>query len=292
MPKHPYSAIKDSGGIRVLHLDRANEDNEPIVRRFQTIPLRHVDPKSVHDELVDNDKLYVALSYCWGPTFSDGSHLTHTIVCDLCVLKVTANSHAALRQIRQKLDSLNLCLDSRGAVSGEGDAREMQSHMNETFPKTRPPLRVDAVCINQGDLSERSQQVAQMAYIYARAQCVVIWLGENSRSAGGNIETGHIVRFLQRPKDFSADWKIALWQYKQLWEKNTCNLRPTSNPIWNYEQARLRTIAGVTRSITDNEWKTITQLVQLPWFKRRWTIQEVLSSRATRVLYGKLSRLM
>ena len=37
---------------------------------------------------------------------------------------------------------------------------------------------IDAICINQTDLSERGIQVALMKEIYSKAQCVRVWLGE------------------------------------------------------------------------------------------------------------------
>jgi hypothetical protein len=39
------------------------------------------------------------------------------------------------------------------------------------------PLWVDAICINQVNLSERNAQVAMMSFIYTRAEKVVAWLG-------------------------------------------------------------------------------------------------------------------
>lgn len=36
---------------------------------------------------------------------------------------------------------------------------------------------VDAICINQDDLEERNRQVSLMAFIYSRAQAVLVWLG-------------------------------------------------------------------------------------------------------------------
>ncbi|KAG4444118.1 hypothetical protein IFR05_000347 [Cadophora sp. M221] len=38
-------------------------------------------------------------------------------------------------------------------------------------------LWIDAICINQSDLEERNRQVELMAYIYARAKRVLVWLG-------------------------------------------------------------------------------------------------------------------
>jgi hypothetical protein len=42
---------------------------------------------------------------------------------------------------------------------------------------------VDAVCINQDDNSERSHQVQLMAQIYARATCVLVYIGETSNAS-------------------------------------------------------------------------------------------------------------
>ena len=39
-------------------------------------------------------------------------------------------------------------------------------------------LWVDAICINQNDLEERSSQVALMGTIYSRAMDTIVWLGK------------------------------------------------------------------------------------------------------------------
>lgn len=36
---------------------------------------------------------------------------------------------------------------------------------------------IDAICVNQDDLEERNRQVSLMAFIYSRAQTVLVWLG-------------------------------------------------------------------------------------------------------------------
>ncbi|KAF5538624.1 HETEROKARYON incompatibility [Fusarium phyllophilum] len=42
---------------------------------------------------------------------------------------------------------------------------------------------IDAICINQGDILEKGQQVQSMAEIYAKASCVVVWLGSASTTS-------------------------------------------------------------------------------------------------------------
>jgi hypothetical protein len=39
-------------------------------------------------------------------------------------------------------------------------------------------LWIDALCINQADLKERSKQVKRMDHIFRKAETVIIWLGE------------------------------------------------------------------------------------------------------------------
>ncbi|MCJ1288156.1 hypothetical protein MMC26_007511 [Xylographa opegraphella] len=45
-------------------------------------------------------------------------------------------------------------------------------------------LWVDAICINQDDLVEKSDQVARMADIYSHAELVITWLGPESEDSG------------------------------------------------------------------------------------------------------------
>jgi hypothetical protein len=41
-------------------------------------------------------------------------------------------------------------------------------------------LWIDAICVNQEDLEERSSQVRRMAWIYSKAKRVIVWLGPAS----------------------------------------------------------------------------------------------------------------
>lgn len=42
---------------------------------------------------------------------------------------------------------------------------------------------IDAICINQADITERGHQVAQMGKIYESATAVTAWLGEASENS-------------------------------------------------------------------------------------------------------------
>jgi hypothetical protein len=91
---------------------------------------------------------YTALSYCWG----DASKTTKIRIENWGNVEVTTNLEEALKSVRP----LNI-------IGPGGSSR----------PKL---LWVDALCINQQDSLERSQQVRQMRQIYSRAKEVISWV--------------------------------------------------------------------------------------------------------------------
>jgi hypothetical protein len=99
-----------------------------------------------------NPPVYEALSYTWG-------NLTdkHTILLDDQQYQVTSNLYQALRRLRDVDRELS------------GNARL---------------LWVDAICINQEDVSERNHEVRRMRQIYSSARQVIIWLGEGTAMSG------------------------------------------------------------------------------------------------------------
>ena len=99
-----------------------------------------------------NPPQYLALSYCWGE--SPGRR---HISLNGTTFGVTRNLHRALRQLR-----------SHGY----------------------PAVWVDALCIDQSDLEERSLQVNRMRAIYRKAAGVAIWLGREGNGSD------HVMRAL------------------------------------------------------------------------------------------------
>ncbi|RSL86871.1 hypothetical protein CEP52_015684 [Fusarium oligoseptatum] len=60
-----------------------------------------------------------------------------------------------------------------------------QAMRNANTPRT---IWVDAICINQDDISERNNQVQQMNDIYSKAEVVNVWLGESTQSSDIGID--------------------------------------------------------------------------------------------------------
>jgi hypothetical protein len=83
---------------------------------------------------------YEALSYTWGE-----DQFARHIICDNFPIAITQNLFEALHQFRKQ--------------------------------DTDRSLWIDALCINQPDNEEKEYQIPLIKRIYARATCVLIWLG-------------------------------------------------------------------------------------------------------------------
>ncbi|RKK26885.1 hypothetical protein BFJ67_g16416 [Fusarium oxysporum f. sp. cepae] len=94
---------------------------------------------------------YSALSYVWGSEYKPQS-----ISMDGCDLPVGENLYMALSHLRDR-----------------------------SIERT---IWIDAICINQRDPKEKGQQVQSMAKIYAKASCVLVWLGGATPDSGQALE--------------------------------------------------------------------------------------------------------
>jgi hypothetical protein len=100
---------------------------------------------------------FVALSYAWGDPAKQKE-----IVVDGKRLQVQANLEAALRVLQFKNPI-----------------------------KTGYRIWIDALCINEGDREEKSQEVGRMRLIYELAADVVIWLGPEAEDSNSAMNLMH-----------------------------------------------------------------------------------------------------
>ncbi|KAK6814106.1 hypothetical protein RU639_010147 [Aspergillus parasiticus] len=116
--------------------------------------------------------LYEALSYVWA---NDEDNVTKSRRIELNdhIFYVTPNLHAALVNLRNH-------------------------HLDRV-------LWVDAICINQEDITEKSKQISLMRKIYAQADRVIIWLGETFED--GDIALEYILSLAENKvrRDKSVD---------------------------------------------------------------------------------------
>uniref|UniRef100_A0A8H7NC92 Heterokaryon incompatibility domain-containing protein n=1 Tax=Bionectria ochroleuca TaxID=29856 RepID=A0A8H7NC92_BIOOC len=121
---------------------------------------------------------------------------------------------------------------------------------------------IDALCINQSDIDEKSQQIMMMSRIYKRATCVFIWLG------GEDYETGRVVQHLAN---------LA----------NLANLDEGRMPLLNefILDVDMYKELGIP-PISVDDWVEIYKFCNRAWFSRAWIVQEVGLAKQTVVICG------
>jgi len=154
---------------------------------------------------LDEKPEYAALSYIWGD-----STLSHNVTCNERRLEVIPNLHSASRTFRQ------------------------------TGWQT---LRADAICIDQSDNMDRSQQTALMRRIYTQALQIFVCLGEAAENHVLAIELGGKMALLGPTAPRSTN--ISPREYAQF------GLYPEDHPAW----------------------KTRGDVFARPWFFRIWVIR-------------------
>lgn len=127
-------------------------------------------------------------------------------------------------------------------------------------------LWIDAICVNQQDLSERSKQVARMADIYSLAKEVLVWLGPEADNSTSAMETlrnmGNLVEI-----DFSSN-----------------TLSPSSNARYSDEFAL--SDPAQTLICTAKQFMPIHLLFGRPWFERLWIQQEIRLATSALIVCG------
>lgn len=162
---------------------------------------------SLCQEELDSDTSFLALSYVWG-----SPDVTETVICNGQTLKITENLHAALWQMRE-------------------DGRQGY-------------IWADAICINQADTIEKTEQVRMMGDIYKRAEMVLVWLGKEEH----NDHHGYSLMV------------------------DLCD--KIQEPLLGYA-AHLPNLASLALYLIPPEaWHGMINLLRRPWFWRAWVLQE------------------
>ncbi|KAI0446985.1 heterokaryon incompatibility protein-domain-containing protein [Xylaria telfairii] len=132
-------------------------------------------------------------------------------------------------------------------------------------------LWIDAISINQADHNERGHQIRRMQVIYSGADRVLFYLGETTT----NIST-----FM----DSLAVFQSHASGYR--WEPDDSRWRA----IWETTQFELQIRYGNDVSIIQKQG--LQELLERPWFRRVWILQEVANARKASLYCGRVSILV
>ncbi|KAI1881850.1 hypothetical protein JX265_000676 [Neoarthrinium moseri] len=125
-------------------------------------------------------------------------------------------------------------------------------------PRLTRDIWVDSICINQDDDTERSAQVSLIPRIYAEAESVVVYLGEESPESGAALE----ILVLQDRASIFSDLEASRLKH-------------------DLEQ---RTAAEHTK-------QQLEDIFGRPYFKRLWVVQELIQAKSAVICCGTQSAL-
>lgn len=188
------------------------------------------------DHLSEQDEppKYSALSYVWGDKEN-----TRQIILDGHPFEVTRNLHAALLYLRDT----------------------MQTRF----------FWIDAICINQTDEEERSEQVKMMKRIYGMAEVTVVWLAEREGLEGGSARMKAALEVLVEEvgqtgyfENMATDSDVA------------CKIRMRFLERFDELVAADHTLLLSLEFVFANEY-----------WSRVWTAQEFVSARKVLIQYGQ-----
>ncbi|KAH7146846.1 heterokaryon incompatibility protein-domain-containing protein [Dactylonectria estremocensis] len=172
---------------------------------------------------------YITLSYTWG-----GATATKDLQLDGKRFKIRPNVFDALRRLRKNLGSFTIW--------------------------------IDAICINQDDLDERSAQVSIMRQIYESADRTIVYLGENSH--GKKLQ-----EFCETLYDFTSSFPALA--------------AVVNSPFPPGSHVKDLTAFGLPGR-NGPQWRAFFRLTSHVWFVRVWAFQESLVSRNCDIVDGDL----
>lgn len=213
---YEYVPLSEADVIRILVLDPSEDFEGDLKGDVKNIPLASIDDKNG----------YIALSYAYGDASQDQDEIYVGTgnAEEYPTITVGANLASALRHLRRKDRAIRLW--------------------------------VDAICINQTDLTERNHQVHQMRAILSSAKETIIFLGDE----GGNFSVS-AWNFLERNSEWAMD----------------------ENGDRNYLLPAIREeLLDFRGDLSDVEIDVLAR----PWFRRVWAFQEVVASKDVSIQCG------
>ncbi|KAK7530916.1 heterokaryon incompatibility protein-domain-containing protein [Phyllosticta citribraziliensis] len=223
------------------------------IRIIQVLPLAEEsnDSSQVHCKLkhvhLTDEPEYCALSYVWGDPQAKS-----TITLDDRQVGVTVNLETVLRQLAGNLR----------------DKRD--NHLD---------LWVDALCIDQANAHEKTQQVSLMNQIYNKATQTIFWLGTASDDSNVAIECLEWLS-TQRQQNFR---RVLSWTQVQF--DPEADLTSDVGTI----QSSLDVILAVLCSDDMRRLRALGALFDRQWFRRVWVLQEAALSTSGVGMIGAAS---
>ncbi|KAK4539346.1 hypothetical protein LTR36_000777 [Oleoguttula mirabilis] len=135
-------------------------------------------------------------------------------------------------------------------------------------------LWADALCINQVDLAEKSQQVQNMFRIYRKAKSVLVWLGSETADLASALEVLYeeAIGIAEATEDDRS-------------ETSTSASSADTGPVSQFET--VIPSAEPNTALLAREINALHDLCTRAWIRRVWVQQEIFAATDVRVFCGR-----
>jgi hypothetical protein len=268
--EYAYDPLPTPTSIRLLEMIGIPPSDLPLCRELECnfpngYPTIICSLKTVD---LQDEPNFDALSYTWGNPltvyYSKDTMLQadiyskqrFQIICDGRSLVVGHNLFIALLYL------LQMDLDQRDETK-----QYRQTLRNLAGLEKSRFIWIDAICIDQTNLAERSAQVIIMDKIYRQAAIVLVWLGKEDASTKDALDAIQTINEM----------------YKKLREAHMGPEALIQERINGGIYRRL----GVP-ALSERQWLALYVFLQRAWFHRAWTVQELALSKHQLLLCGIL----
>ena len=214
-PRRRTEDPQPNAALTKISADNPLYTYDPLSKDFDQMRLLKLQPRSSSSDIEieithvpsSAPPSYEALSYVWG-----SPERTHNVIVKTSsdLLYELAARTSAVETQQELLDRVQPC-----HLPISRNLFVALDHLR--LPDEVRVLWIDAICINQDDIPERSEQVNKMGSIYSHARRVVLWLGEEAdesasafkilRSLGEGVDvylSGYSSTFSVRPDSLAA----------------------------------------------------------------------------------------
>ncbi|KAF2820641.1 hypothetical protein CC86DRAFT_449272 [Ophiobolus disseminans] len=129
------------------------------------------------------------------------------------------------------------------------------------MPKTPTYYWVDALCMDQSNVPERNDQVERMGDVYRKADGVIVWLGKEDEFTSDALKTMRTIAATDE-----SDWPFVPYTSFYEHEATQHTYRP---------------------NLSFYNWLGFMVLINRPWFKRVWVVQEIALAKSAIVVCGR-----
>ncbi|EFZ02213.2 heterokaryon incompatibility protein [Metarhizium robertsii ARSEF 23] len=244
LPQYTYAPLNAAASeIRLLALDTTGRPDDPIICR---LIIASLDDAAECPPMFKSAPIecFTPLSYCWGT-----SSFTEHIVVDGHSFSVTPSLYNALRHFR------------KAVPPPEDPFKRFQGDKAESY------WWIDAICVNQNDVTERSSQVGLMTRLYKAAHMVHVWLGDEGDNSTQAMRLIRDLAYIPETPEDIESWnyipKKAGQTYRPDGPGRPMVKLPVHETTFLSEQEKLDNYAAIIR------------FYQRPWFSRVWIRQEI-----------------